>query len=471
VDEERRSAPLWICASTAVSAVYAFFVLVLPAWGLTFLGDDFQILARCEEGRPRGWFVPFNQHWMPLGIGFLDLQHLVFGNHYQLHVATTWAIHSANVFLLGLLLGARARDDRAGALAALAFGVVTAWRDHFWWAGGQFAFHCFFWLVLALLALERDLEFGGWRRFAAVALALATFAWSAGLTCGPVVALEAFVLARPRRMRTAATLLAVWGGYVILYLVFAAGNVPSTLPRTREQLGESAIFLAQAIGLGFLRQVPALDDVAPTPLAAASLALLYAALVAFLAWAVDARARARLVLAHVLLAAYLVPVALTRWSHVRSQHPSAMGSQYQYIGALAWTTALALALAPLLRRRPYPTALLVLVLVGFLGERNARAARHDATTFSPTTRRFFHEPEIVAALVSAASVARAPIYDAPLPFYLGFGFTSAREAVLVAAPRTRVTWTKLKEDASVAPYRSDPTLREAFPELVSERRD
>jgi len=466
VEEARRRAPLWIAAATAISAVYALVVLVLPAWGLTFLGDDFQILARCAESRPRGWFVPFNQHWMPLGIGFLDLQHLVFGNHYQLHVATTWTLHTASVFFLGLLLGARSRDDRAGALAALAFGVVTAWRDHFWWAGGQFAFHCFFWLVLALLALERDSEFGGWRRFAAVALTLATLAWSAGLTCGPVVALEAWVLARPDRRRTAATLLAVWGGYVVLYLVFAAGNLPSTLPRSREQLGESALFLAQAIGLGFLRQVPALDDVAPTPLAAASLALLYVSLVAVLAWAVDGRARARLLLAHVLLAAYLVPVALTRWSHVRSRHPSAMGSQYQYIGSLAWTTALALALAPLLRRRPRVTALVALVLVAFLAERNARAARFDESFFGPTARRVLHEPEIVAALVSAASTARAPIFDAPLPYYLGFGFTSAREAVLVASPETKVAWTKVKDESSVAPYLADPVLRAVFPEVV-----
>src|SRR5438105_3032032 len=111
--------------AVALAAIFALFVLVLPARGLTFLWDDWWFL------QPPGFEKAneTNEHWVPLFMAFFRLEHLAFGANHTFFLVTTWCIHVVNLLLLGTLLQKKTGDERAAAVAVLAFGVLLAWRE------------------------------------------------------------------------------------------------------------------------------------------------------------------------------------------------------------------------------------------------------------------------------------------------------------------------------------------------------
>jgi hypothetical protein len=443
-------------AAVLTAAVYSFFVLVLPARGLTFLWDDWEHLYQLgHDGWPHRWFVPSMEHWVPIYLAVFDLERLAFGLDHTFFVATTWAIHVLNVFLLAKLLEERTGDARAAAFGALAFGLTTQYREVFWWAelGGLAV--CFTISVGGFLALERYRKFGGgaWLAAASVATFTAPMAFGSGLSLGPVLAAEAWLLLPgERRRRGAAAIAVAWLAYLALYRSFAGHGSTSLLPRSASELAVAARFVVDFVGTGVVSRILCSVDDAPGALSAV-LALIYAALVGALAFALPAKERVRLLLAQLYLAAIVAPIALTRWSF--ASH-NATASRYQYLTAIAWTTALALAFAAALRRAPRRAPIAAVLGLVALGAGHVLASRGDHLAYSPAARA--SHPVLLSHLVLATRRAREPMYDAALP--AAFAHPSTRAAVLVAivAPETTIAFTNARTPASLAPYLEDPVL-------------
>src|SRR5579871_5065769 len=178
-----------LVAAVLASAAFALGVALLPARGLTFLWDDWTLLARIQGPWPGSWLAPVNEHVKPLYVGLFHLEHAVFGVEHTFFLATTFAIHVANVALLGLVLERRTKDPRAAALAAAAFGVALTYREVLWWASlGGLALS--FTIVLAgFLAFERARE-GKSALPVALAVLGAPLAFGSGLALGPALALR-----------------------------------------------------------------------------------------------------------------------------------------------------------------------------------------------------------------------------------------------------------------------------------------
>jgi hypothetical protein len=453
--EATKRAPLWTAGAVLVSALYALVTLLLPARGLTFLWDDWQLLARlAHDAHP--WLAPVNEHWKPLYVALFQLEHAAFGGNHTFFLATTFVLHVANVWLLAILLGQRTGDERAAALAAAAFGLTTTYREVLWWAGLGGLALAFAIVVLGFLAFERarERESTPWLLVALATVFLAPLAFGSGLALGPALALEGWFLAPSSRRRRLALLpLVPW----ILYLAcYAWVAPPATGESVVRSLPRSAVFAVDALGLGVVGRnllVPLPEEPASLERLGAALALAYVAVVAAAAFAFPEERR-RLLLAQAFLALLIAPVALTR---AHEPPIAAAWSRYQYFPAIAWTTTLALLLTPAFRRESR-LALAALPLLTVLAFGHARAASEDRRPFAPPPRR--DHPEFLRRLASAVAGARGPVYDARLPALLVQPDMNVRASdVLEAlAPDLHPAWTRKLTEASWEPYESDPVV-------------
>jgi hypothetical protein len=460
---EPRRAPLWTVAATALSALFSFLTLVLPARGLTFLWDDWGFLLVARAARERFYLVNSNEHFKPIFLAAVDLEHVLFGGDHTLYLAVNWAVHVANVFLLAKLLAARAGDERAGAVAAAAFGVATTYREVLFWATGLCHVLSFLFALAAFLALERALARGGrWSVAAAAAAVASALAWGGGIVVGPALLLEAWARGdRDARARLLVPLAGACVAVVLLYGAFSGPTVEGSLPRTAKDGLMALLFLAELLGLGFVRQVPLLP-IGEGWLEAASLSLAYVAVIAALAWVLPKRAARTLLLAQVYFALLLASITLTRWPRAGSAYVWAAHSYYQYWPGLAWTTLVAVLLGEAARR---PTrvgrgalAAGALALLPF-AIAHARATRRDRNLYTPWARAELRSAEIVARAVSVARSARGPVYNAPVPAFLAYADVRLREIVTIMDPSVSVTWVGEATTASVAALESDPLLR------------
>jgi len=422
---KRRRDRLFLAGAVLIAAVYAFFVLLLPARGMTFYWDDWLILDRlAREPRPASWFVPHNQHWAPVAFALIDLEHALFGARHFLYLGVLWALHVGDVLLLALLLRAHTQDARAAAIAAALFGTASIWREALWFVTDTPIVLCFFFTLAGFLATARDREEPRlrWKIAACAAIPLAAMSWGGGIALGPALALEASALAPGgERFRRALPAAATWSAFALLYTFVAGRSAGGFLAKTPEQLRGAWLFLVEVIGLGF--------------------ALGYAALVALAAFTLPDKERKRLLLVHAWLALLLLPMALTRWYHNDREHnPLAAASRYQYLPALAWTTLVAL----LLRQRSRPVFGAAALAVLLLAIGHARAAREDRGAFAPWGWRQ-HGGEWVRALEQAARSGRGPLYDARPPAYVADPREmTASRMVPVIAPDAAPVWTSTR---------------------------
>lgn len=452
---------LWLAAAVAVSALYSLFVVVLPARGLTFLWTDWDQLNLLVVGKwPGSWLAPQDAHWMPIGQALLHAEYAAFGARHDLYLGVVWLFHVGFTALLGLLLRAWCGDGRAAALATATFGVAVTYRLPLWWAAGSFMYLATILVAFALFAIQRSHAGSrAWLAAAVAAVFLAPLVYGTGISAGPAVALEVLVLAPRPRARKLALVLGAWGLWGVLYAlvrwVFYAGTV---LHATANPIAV-VLFLFEAVGLGFVRQVPLLP-VPNVPAVGVALALVYAAVTAVVAYAVDQRGRTRILLAHALFLFFFVPVALARSGFVFGKMLNATSSQYQLFAALTWTTLLAVVLARVLGRWPRTTVFVALAAIVALGFGHAREVALDQRAYAPYARRFARTTEFVDALVAAARTARGPLYDLTLPPALSLVAVPASEAVRIVAPDVRVTWTNERTPESVAPLEAFDVLKE-----------
>jgi hypothetical protein len=391
-----------------VSALFSLLVIVLPARGLTFLWDDWFLLERAAS--PLRWFDAVNEHWKPIYCGLFALEHALFGANHTFFLLTSWALHCVNLALLGSLLAKKTRDENAAAIAVLAFGVATSWREVLWWAclGGLVL--SFTIVLLGLHASERVRAAKDAREeriflgLAALASFAAPLTFGSGLALGPLLALE---LAPRRRalVPLAATLV-----YLALYLHFGNPPHPPVDPLVLTN------FAVHGVGLGLVKRsflplsaswLPESDEVAR------ALAFLYVALTGLVSLRGE---RKQVACALAFLALFLGPIALARSASLEP----AVYSRYQYYPALAWTWTLALALAG---RRPtvqLGAALLVLPLAFF----HAKDAERDGRPYAPSSRREF--PAIVRGYVETAHESSSAIDRVHVSRWLAWQETSAR---------------------------------------------
>ncbi|MBI3724121.1 hypothetical protein HY251_09245 [bacterium] len=457
-----------IASPVVASAAYSFLVLLLPARGLTFFWDDWLHLARlAREPAPGRWLAPFQEHWEPLFFLLFDLEHGAFGANHTFFLATTWLIHVVNVFLLSRLLAARTGDERLAAIGAAAFGLTTTYREVLWWAELGAMALTFAIVVLGFLAFERARR--GERRFlvlALVAVFTAPLGFSSGLALGPALAAEGWLLA-PRERRTALALapLGAWLLHLAVYALAAQGapeTVAHRLPQDASALGSALLLGSNAIGLGVVRRnfVPHVEDGVGS---GAGLALAWFAAVVAVAPRLSPGGRRRLVLAQVFLLLLVAPIAATR--HAMPPIAGAW-SRYQYLPAIAWTSTLALALAPALRRAPRLVLSLAAGGLVALALAHAVAARDDERPFTPTARR--PHLALLHRLEAAVRGAPGPVYDAPVSIRVGaFGernapVSRASDLLAVIAPETSASWTRERTPASLAPLEADPELAPLF---------
>lgn len=459
----------WTWAATGACALVTFFTILWPARGLTFLFDDYDHVARVA-GAPgtEGWLSAYNVHWMPLFLALLRVERVLFGGNHTWYLAVLWAIHVANVFVLGRLIAARTGDERAGALGALAFGLATYYRSMLWWVTGTCVASAFLVSALGFLAVEsprsspRRVLVGG-----VLATFLAPLFWGSGAALGPALALEAW--RRPDGRRAAVAITGAWGAIVALSAPRSGGSVAEVSPQRWDQLRLVTRFFVELSGIGYARNmlVPPFVDTPQAPAFpetltnAIGLSVLYVGLVGLLLRALEPPLRDRLLRAQVYLLVLLGLVTLVRWTPVGVSYSIAAKPYYQYLPGLVWGTTVGAGAALAARRWPRRAWPLALALVLAWGALHARVALLDRTAMGPTMRRRFHEPEIVAHARAAVDGQPAPVYDAEVPLFLA---TEKRlsDVLLVAAPGTRVTWTREATEDSVAPLRRDPLLAEAF---------
>jgi hypothetical protein len=404
-----------------------------------------------------------NEHWKPLYVALFHTEYAAFGLDHTLYLAVTLVIHAANVFLLARLLARRSGDVRAGAVGALAFGVTTTSREVLWWAGLGGLALSFGFVLAGFLLFERARERGGLATLGVGACVFAApLAFGSGVALGPAVALEAWWLApREKRTRLAAIALGSVSAYLILYALVALPVTSAPIGRiaAREHWYDVVRFATDSVGLGLVAR----NALIPVPggLEASlglGLALIYAVAIAVVGWIGDSGARVRLLLAQGYLALVIAPLALAR---AGLPAIGAAFSRYQYFPALAWTTALALGLAPAFRKRPRCALAASLLGLGLVAAFHAQAARRDERTFTPRARA--RHAELVARLVSAVAAARGPVFDAPLTIGLAFPPTTSRTLVELFAPTAKVEWTQESTDTTLGAFRSDPELREIVP--------
>ena len=257
LDSRARSALVWLLVPVVLSAIYSFVVLELPARGLTFFLDDWQNLRRFGQGVPlfAALSTPKNEHWNPLFMGFLGLEHAVFGTQHDLYLLATWAIHVLNVFLLTLVLRGRLEDPRVAALGAATFGLADQYREVLWWAElGGMALGLTT-ILVGFLAMERSRRSGSlvWTVVAAAAALLAPCWIAFGVALGPALLLETFFLEQGARRRTS---LAIVGGglaaYLGLYAVFASRSAGVYFPRVLSEWVLAGKFAVNLVGAGMV---------------------------------------------------------------------------------------------------------------------------------------------------------------------------------------------------------------------------
>jgi hypothetical protein len=394
-----------VLRAVILAAVFSFAVLILPARGLTFLWDDWPLLLRTAH--PATWFEPINEHWKPLYAAAFALEHAVFGANHTLYLVATWAVHVLNLALLGTLLERKTGDARAAAIAVLAFGVATSWREVLWWAGIFGLALCFSTVLLGYLAALRAHESRRALMLTGVASFVAPLFFGSGLVLGPALALE---LAPKRR---ALVPLAGFALYAFLYLL--RGHGPESV-----SLGGALIFIPDSIGLGFVDRT-LLVHVPETVGWGMALALVYFLAVLALSLRADRGQLARAQAYWILL---LVPIALAR-----STYPAiaAGWSRYQYFPGLAWSWTLALALT----KRPRAQLVAVLLLIP-LALGHAIEARRDERPYAPASRR--DHPAYVKALIEIAHESSSSLDAVRVPIGLAMPGTSARDIVRAVGP-------------------------------------
>lgn len=449
-----RAATPWIWLVVASSAVYSFFVLVRPAWGLTFVMDDWENLYRVRAGTwPARYFAGQMEHWSPIFWIVFDVRDHLFGLDHDLYLLSNWAVHVLDVALLAHLLRARTGSEPAGALAAAAFGLSTHAREVLWWSSCSSFGTCLAVMLLGFWMLERH-RHGG--RLAPVALAafLAPMCMGPGLALGPGLVVEAaLVLPRERRARSVLVIGLAWLAYVALFFLAVPRGRPNFFPRDGSELLLALRFMADMLGTGMLGGL----FLAPMGSAPRSLApaLLYAVMVMAGLVLLDRDARRRIVGSHVQLGAYACMLGLTRWSFGPEQ---ATSSRYQYCAVIAWTTLLALGLAPIWRRSPRTTAGVATLLLAALALGHAQAARADRGPYSPAVRAA--HPEVIAHLRSAVLGAKAPVFDAGVPYPLAQASTRVAHMAWILAPGNTTVFTNARTPETVEPFLTDPVLRE-----------
>ncbi len=414
-----------------VSALFALLVIVLPARGLTFLWDDWFLLERAAS--PLRWFEPVNEHWAPLYCALFAVEHALFGANHTFFLLTSWALHCVNLALLGSLLAKKTKDENAAAIAVLAFGVATSWREVLWWAclGGLVL--SFTIVLLGMHAGERVREAKDAREeriflgLAALASFAAPLAFGSGLALGPLLALE---LAPRRRalVPLAGTLV-----YLAIYAFIEKEQHPPV------DLVKAANFALHGLGLGVVKRtfLPISTSALPeawqallplstwwrpeawlpeTARVAWGLSLVYVTLTGLVALRGE---RKQVACALAFLGLFLVPVALARASFMAAA--AAAFSRYQYYPGLAWSWTLALALT----RRPARVQLGAALLVVPLALLHASEAGRDHRPFAPPARR--EHPALVRSYVEIAHESSSAIDRVRVPPLLAWpGKTSAR---------------------------------------------
>lgn len=462
-----RPAPDLRPTALAVLAAVAFAAatLLLDGRGITFLWDDWDFLAAIRAHGARSIVEPYGVHWQPVFRLALWAEVLAFGGreHFP-YLVVNLLVHAVNLVLLARVLAARCSDERAAALATAAFGLATSYRILLLWLTGLSVLLAFTLTAGGFLAFERWRQ-SQERRDLALVLACvgaAPLCNAMGVALGPALACEAWVLRVPRRGRFAGLVAAAWGATAVASAVAVAGasHGPSLGALVRldpDRLSRMAAFLLEAIGLGFVRQVPLLP-VSGGPVAGMLLAFAYVLGLALALALLGAEARRRVLAAHAFLVFLVSPMAAVRASYVWSDRPNAASQHYQYFPGLAWGTLAAAVAAPLLRRRPRAGLVGSLALLGLLAQRHAAASREDRTYSAPVVRRALHEAEIVERLSAIAAASTGSLYDAPLPHWLAWKERRASDLVLVHDPDLRPSWTPEASPASVGPLAADPLL-------------
>jgi hypothetical protein len=409
--------------AVAISAFFALVVILWPARGLTFLWDDWLLLARVHE--PLRWLEPINEHWTPLYAAFFALEYALFGARHTFFLLTTWTIHVVNLALLGTVIRRKTGDDRAAAVAVLAFGLLLTWREVLWWAclGGLAL--SFTVVLLGFHAADRAARPSSpgagllMLVSAGVAAFVAPLFFGSAIALGPALALE---LAPGRR---ALVPLAGFAAYAVLYA--GLGHPPE-----HTAAAGAVGFVVDQVGIGIVRRSLLLptslfpDDPRGHPMVGILLAGAYALAMTALA-ATRTGDRGVVLRAQAWLLLVAVPIALAR-----SNMPpiAAAWSRYQYFLSLAWALPLAVGLAKRPRAQVATALLLVPLAVG-----HAQESFRDGRPYAPAARR--DHAAFVQALAAIAHESSASLENVPVPITLAWKGTRAKDIVRALSPETR----------------------------------
>ncbi|NUR60989.1 MAG: hypothetical protein HOV87_20350 [Catenulispora sp.] len=202
-----------MCAAT-------FVVLLYSVRKLDFYYDEWDFVDRAEHWRFSDYFVPHQEHWSTVPMVVYRLLLGLNGMHsYLPFSATLLLLHSANAFLLFLLVRRRC-GDALGIGAAAILLVLGRGSDDFIWAF-QIGFSCsvFFGLTALLLLDEPRANWSSASASAALVLSLA----SSGEGLFFVAAAAVLLLLRSPGFRTlAATLAPPIAAYAIWYPLYGA---------------------------------------------------------------------------------------------------------------------------------------------------------------------------------------------------------------------------------------------------------
>ncbi len=447
----RPTALTW--AVVALSALYGFFVLVRPAWGLTFCMDDWEQLTRLRQTPwPARWLAIAMEHWPPIMWVLLDVKDRLFGVHHDPFLVWSLCAHVLNVALLARLLHLRTGSEPAAAIAAAAFGLTTHAREVVWWQSCSSWIPGFSLALLGFIALERH-RHGRSIVPAALAALLAPMAIGAGIVVGPALAVEAaLVLPAGRRLRAAGAVLLAWGLYLALFAFARSGHAVDLYPREGEHVLRALQFFADMIGSGYLGGL-VLSPMGRAAHHGLTFALLYAAGIGGALVFSGSEVRRRIISAHVYLGLCFAIVAVSRWSFPPGQ---ATSSRYQYFPALTWTTLVAFGVAAAWRASKRQTLVAAVVALAVLAVGHAGTAFADRQPYSPPIRAL--HPAYLDRLERAVASAKGPVFDAPLPFPVTQRTTHVSHVLALRAPGLRATYTNVRAAETVAPFLADPVL-------------
>lgn len=235
----------------------AFAVLLYSVRNLDFYYDEWDFVDKAERWRFGDYFVPHQEHWSTVPMVVYRVLLGIDGMHsYLPFSATLLFLHSANAFLMFLLVRRRCGDALGVAAAGMLLCLGRGSDDFIWAFQIGFSSSVLFGLLALLLLdaeqLSRRAVAGG---SAALVLSLA----SSGEGLFFVTAAAVLVLLRspgtgwsPVRFRTpAAVLAAPVIAYAIWYPLYGAGNAGiARSPLSWQAAGGLLTFVPVGVGAG-----------------------------------------------------------------------------------------------------------------------------------------------------------------------------------------------------------------------------